>query len=171
MSCETSNEHNDEAIANKLTILNKVIESIVDEKISTLGKLFDLKNSDVQATKSYFKNITIPSLLAHNVDITEDFVEVVENINFVHMQIIPKAIVGHSFLNSLFYTIQIKNEQTKIIPIIFSNKNKNKSTYLQIIPDGLFFLKNFKILANGVPIDLKQIYFHSYIFFLKIKSI
>ena len=44
----------------------------------------------------------------------------------------------------------------------FSTPNKKKSTYLQIIPDGLFKFKNFLICVDNVPIDFTKASFNSY---------
>lgn len=71
--------------------------------------------------------------------------------------------INLNFLNSYFYCSQIKNDETKDISIPLTSQNKNKITFLQIIPDGLFYCKNFVILHNDRTLDQRMIHCKSYL--------
>lgn len=76
-------------------------------------------------------------MLINNNQIQADLLYLIDNLDIVEEQITPRRFINLNYLDSIFYSIQIMNDEPKNISISISPQNKNKCTFLQIIPDGL----------------------------------
>lgn len=153
----------DEFTLNQLASINYIIDHLENNSIKTLSKIFGINNNNVIYFKNYLRNIIIPKLYINNNQIQQDILDLVNHLDIIQEQIIPRQMINLNFLNSYFYCLQIKNNETKDISIPLTSQNKNKITFLQIIPDGLFYCKNFVVLHNNRVLDQSMIQCKSYL--------
>lgn len=59
--------------------------------------------------------------------------------------------------------IYIHVKENKEMEVIIPVSSENKTTFLQIIPNGLFYCSNFVIQENGVTINYNNAYRRSYL--------
>ena len=59
--------------------------------------------------------------------------------------------------------IYIHVKENKEMEVIIPVSSENKTTFLQIIPNGLFYCSNFVIQENGVTINYNNVYRRSYL--------
>lgn len=145
----------------QLATINNAIDHLNDESLNTIGKIFNIQQRNLNSLKNYFKNIVFPKLYAHDNQIEDDFLDFIDNLDIIKEQIIPKQMINLTYLDSHFCYIQTKNDEQKNISIPLLPKNKNKVTFLQIIPDGLLYCSDFSVKQNHK--QLENIQFRSYL--------
>ena len=153
----------DETTVSDLAVINSYIHHLNDEEISTLGNLFSLNKNKPNHLKDYIKNFQIPKLYSHDDQIKNDLLDVIKNIDIIEKQIVPMKMINMKYLNSSFHYIHVKENEEMEVIIPVSSENKNKTTFLQIIPNGLFYCSNFVIQENGVTINYNNAYRRSYL--------
>ena len=102
-------------------------------------------------------------MYSHDDQIKNDLLDVIKNIDIIEKQIVPMKMINMKYLNSSFHYIHVKENEEMEVIIPVSSENKNKTTFLQIIPNGLFYCSNFVIQENGVTINYNNAYRRSYL--------
>ncbi len=142
-------------------MLNNAIDHLNDESLNTIGKIFEIKQRNLNSLKLYFKNILVPKLYSHDNQMEDNFLDLINNLDIIKEQIKPKQMINLTYLDSFFCCIQTKDDEQKNISIPLPPKNKNKVTFLQFIPDGLLYCSDFSVKKNHKM--LENIQFRSYI--------
>lgn len=144
--------------------INNDIKKLDKTSIATFSKLFNIQGNP-EAQRSYLVNILIPSLFSNDKLIKDSILNLIDIIDIIDAQIIPKEFPNLTIINNSIYHIQLKNaneKKSKEFDININSKS-NKKIFLQIIPDGLLLIPDFQILENGKQIDKKQLLFNSYL--------
>ena len=150
----------DHSSASQFSILNDIIDHLNDELIEILVKLFQIKNGNIKTQKAYIQNFIVPKLCSQSRD---DFIELIRNLDIIKYQITPPEIFNSQFLDRMFYFVQTKENDQGELLIPICTKNKNKLTYVQVIPDGLLYTPQFIILENGKHAKSIKICKHTYL--------
>ena len=146
----------------ELKILNDLIEKLDEESIATLATLFDFTSSFIPSQKTFLTTIVASNIISHKNMAKDIFIEIINSLEIIKKQMLPKKFANLRFLNNLFFCILTKENEEKEITFVPTVENKNKETYIQLIPNGLIYCKDFVILQNSKPIDKTNSYFHSY---------
>lgn len=150
----------DHSSASQFSILNDIIDHLNDELIEILVKLFQIKNGNIKSQKAYIQNFIVPKLCSQSRD---DFIELIRNLDIIKYQITPPEIFNSQFLERMFYFVQTKENDQGELLIPICTKNKNKLTYVQVLPDGLLYTPQFIILENGKQAKSIKICKHTYL--------
>ena len=161
----TMNEFVDEPTVEQLSKINKIIQSLDDDFIIIISKLFEIRRDTVNSQRSYIQNFILPKLCLNYHRIIDDFLDIINHLDIIEKQISPKEMINSQFIGSTFHCIQIQNDEPKEIQINIPNQNQNKIIYIQIIPEGLLSIEEFRMQLNDININNDQIIFNSYLKF------
>ena len=134
------NEFVDEPTVEQLSKINKIIQSLDDDFIIIISKLFEIRRDTVNSQRSYIQNFILPKLCLNYHRIIDDFLDIINHLDIIEKQISPKEMINSQFIGSTFHCIQIQNDEPKEIQINIPNQNQNKIIYIQIIPEGLLYI-------------------------------
>ncbi len=83
-------------------MLNNAIDHLNDESLNTIGKIFEIKQRNLNSLKLYFKNILVPKLYSHDNQMEDNFLDLINNLDIIKEQIKPKQMINLTYLDSFF---------------------------------------------------------------------